>query len=321
MAARIGLDEETRGRLGIVTTELATNLVRHARDGEMIVRALSAPGAAGIELLAIDRGPGMANLEQCSGDGHSTGGTPGQGLGAIRRQSHEFDIVSTPGSGTVVMARLWNEKQRRSILDVGAVALPCRDEVVSGDGWLVSEGEERSIVVVIDGLGHGPAAAEAAEAALETAGQNLSEPAREILTRINFRLRSTRGAAGAVAELRRDTREIVYAGIGNVSGVLVTDARQQWLLSHNGTLGADRSTVRETRYPLPPGATLVMHTDGLQSQWRLDRYDQFARRRTAILAGLLYRDYRRGKDDVTVVAVREADPPRSAPPGPGMHSP
>ena len=293
-------------RLPLIATGLAPNVVRPARDGDVIVRPWLSPGIAGVELLAIYRGPGMANIDISAVDGHSTGGTAGQGLGAIRRLAEEFDLASTPGSGTVVMARVWDVRPH-SYLDVGAVALPRRDETISGDGWLISEDEHRSVVVVIDGLGHGPAAAAASEAALESASQNLGESAREILTRINLRLRSTRGAAGAVAELRRDTNEVVFAGIGNVAGVLVTEARQQWLLTHNGTLGLEKPSARETRYPFPPGALLVMHTDGLLTQWKLDRYGAFGRLRPSVLAGLLYRDYTRGRDDVSVIAMRQVN--------------
>ena len=63
--------------------------------------------------------------------------------------------------------------------------------------------------------------------------------------------------------------------------------------------------VQEFTYPWPPGAILVLHSDGLLSHWTLDRHPGLAARHPMLLAGILYRDFRRGRDDTTVVVARE----------------
>ena len=157
---------------GVVVTEAATNLARHARDGVILLRDTTSTGRPGVELLAVDAGPGMEDLSHLFTDGVSTGGTPGTGLGAMRRMAHELDLYSRPGQGTVLVARLfagtaaaWDRGRRAPLVDVGLVCTPVSPETVSGDGWCVIQGADRAAVLVVDGLGHGPSAAEAADVA------------------------------------------------------------------------------------------------------------------------------------------------------------
>ncbi|MBA3710727.1 MAG: anti-sigma regulatory factor, partial [Planctomycetes bacterium] len=103
LAVTLGFDEVRRGKIEIVATEMATNILLHAREGHILVRTHGL--VEGIELLAIDRGPGMANLAECLRDGFSTAGTAGNGLGAIKRQSAVFDIYTQPGIGTIVLSQ------------------------------------------------------------------------------------------------------------------------------------------------------------------------------------------------------------------------
>jgi len=103
-ARLLDFDESAQGRIAIIASEMATNLVRHGGGGEILCRLL--PGDAGIELIACDRGRGMVDVEECLRDGFSTGGTAGTGLGAIRRLATTFDIYSVHGMGTVVLAQV-----------------------------------------------------------------------------------------------------------------------------------------------------------------------------------------------------------------------
>src|SRR5579863_2581453 len=103
LAGELQLDETVGGRLGVIVTELATNVLRHGGGGDLLLQALPAAAGNAVEVIAIDRGPGMADLQKCLRDGYSSGGTPGTGLGAVRRLAAEFDLESHPGKGTVVM--------------------------------------------------------------------------------------------------------------------------------------------------------------------------------------------------------------------------
>src|SRR5436853_5031629 len=85
LAQKTGMDETVAGKLAIVVTEAATNLVKHGGGGSILLSAHERRGASGVEMLAIDKGPGMADIHRCAGDGYSTAGSPGNGLGAIAR--------------------------------------------------------------------------------------------------------------------------------------------------------------------------------------------------------------------------------------------
>ncbi|MHB1225287.1 MAG: ATP-binding protein, partial [Gemmatimonadaceae bacterium] len=96
LAVAARLSETERGTLAIVVTEATSNVARHAPGGRILLRAVGEPGAAGVELLALDSGPGITNVGRAMEDGFSSAGTAGRGLGAIRRMAADFDLYSRP---------------------------------------------------------------------------------------------------------------------------------------------------------------------------------------------------------------------------------
>jgi anti-sigma regulatory factor (Ser/Thr protein kinase) len=303
-AESLDLDATAIGKVAIVVTEAATNLVKHARGGTIVLGALDGDGTRGMSILALDRGPGIANLAECLRDGVSTAGSPGTGLGAIRRLSSLFDIY-TDAAGTALMATIGTQARGRpaALLEVGAVCVPIAGEEVSGDGWAVVQ--DGRLVVVVDGLGHGPDAAAAAVAALAVVRAHPASAPAEAIDRIHDALRGTRGAAASVAALDPERRLVRFAGIGNVAGAVISDAGHRRMVSHHGILGHEVRKIQEFSYPWPEGAIVVLHSDGVTSHWDLDAHPGLARRHPMLAAGVLYRDCLRGRDDATVVVVRE----------------
>lgn len=308
IARRCGLDEHARGELGIVVTEAATNLARHAREGVVLLRDTHASGAPGVELLAVDRGPGMRDLERFFADGFSTGGTAGAGLGAMRRQSDVLDVYSVPGQGTAVLARVFatgaSQNAPPRLLDVGVVCTALAGESVCGDGWSVRQSGDRAMLLLVDGLGHGPSAAEAADtaiAAFETAGDRSPT---ETMRMMHEALRATRGAAVAVAEVRRTSEgaSATVCGVGNTVTTMIGAAGTRALPSMNGTAGLTLRGAREFTTHWTAGETLVMHSDGITTRWQLDAYPGIRQHDPAITAAVLHRDFSRGRDDATVLA-------------------
>jgi anti-sigma regulatory factor (Ser/Thr protein kinase) len=309
LADRVGFTESDSYRVGLVATELATNLVKHARAGEVLLRAAYADDGPELELLAVDRGPGMANISASLVDGHSTTGSAGIGLGAVRRLSEEFDIHSCIPHGTVVLACL---RPRNAAAPcpmpfvVAGVSVIKAGETECGDAWSVERRPDGVLVLVADGLGHGHFAAEAATAAVQTFRQNVGDSCADALAAMHQNLRSTRGAAAALAQIGRSRRLLKFAGVGNICAAVLTDGLMRHAVSHNGTLGHEARLFREYVYPWEPQSLLVMHSDGLSSHWSLDRYPGLSNRHPALIAGVLYRDFKRGHDDVTIVVGREA---------------
>ena len=326
LAASLDFDEAARGQVAIVVTEAATNLARHATGGELVFRSLHDRGAVGFELLAIDRGPGMADAAASLVDGHSTGGTPGTGLGAMARLSSPFEIYTAAPGGTVVLARVWPRPpappapDERAWPDVGVVCLPVRGEVACGDAWhaeVAPGGTTR--VLVADGLGHGLHAADASRRAVELFRDHPEMGPARMVEALHAGLRGTRGAAVAVVELPGGDGHARFAGVGNVvAAVLPADGgRARNLISHNGTAGVEARRIQEFAVDWRGdsdgrGDLLLMHSDGLATQWRLDAYPGLRWRHPAAIAAVLYRDFRRPRDDVTVLAIGGGLPPTTA---------
>ncbi len=312
LAARIGFDETARGKLALVTTEAASNLHKHAREGVIILQGVEQDATSGVELLVLDRGPGMTDIARCLADGYSTAGSPGHGLSAMARLADGFDIHSTPGLGTALWLQVWpTSKIARAApfeLEVGAVNLPLAGESVCGDAWATQPSQEWSRLFVVDGLGHGPQAAEAARCAVRVFHAQERLDLVGILQATHEALRSTRGAAVAIAELDRAQRLVRFAGIGNIAGVILSmnGAKRTSMVSHNGIMGHTVRKFQEFVYPWEEGAALVMHSDGLTSHWHAERYPGLMAHHPALVAGVLYRDFTRGRDDVTVLVARES---------------
>ncbi|MFL5270762.1 MAG: SpoIIE family protein phosphatase [Anaeromyxobacteraceae bacterium] len=304
IAGDVALGEQAAERAAIVATEASRNAVVHGKGGFVALRALDG-AAPGIEMVAVDRGAGLGNVAAAMRDGHSTAGTAGQGLGAIRRLSTLFDVWSAPGKGTALVSEIREGGPARAEVASGAVCLARQGEPVCGDGWVVAESRGRTILAVVDGLGHGLLAHDAAVAGVEAVRRHAALGPAEIVGMAHAALRSTRGAAIAVLEVASGGG-VRYAGIGNVSATIVGDGAVRRLVSLSGTVGHEIRRVQEFSYEWPPGAILVMHSDGLAQHWDLAAYPGLAARAPALVTGVLLRDFNRGRDDVTVLAARRA---------------
>jgi anti-sigma regulatory factor (Ser/Thr protein kinase)/serine/threonine protein phosphatase PrpC len=300
---RCGMEETQSGQAAIVVTELAQNLVRHAGGGEIILREISRHGRVELDMLAIDRGPGIANMGEALRDGYSTFGSAGNGLGSIRRLADRFEVFSQLGKGTVVWV-YFGAPAKDDAYEAGAVSLPLDGEDLCGDAWDVLQQDEALRVVVADGLGHGAFAHEAAREALAVFRKHPHSSPEQVLELMHHALMKTRGAVGAVVELSSERGEALSAGVGNISMRLMKDDGAKSLISDNGTLGASVRRVHALKQPWDRETLLILHSDGLGSQWNLKSYPGLSQRHPSVIAGVLYRDFHRIRDDVTVVVIR-----------------
>jgi anti-sigma regulatory factor (Ser/Thr protein kinase) len=301
------LGERETGSLAIAVTEIVTNLVKHAGNGTMIVEAVANNGSSGVRLLGLDRGPGIRDLSAALRDGFSTAGTGGNGLGAIKRLSNTFDIYTSPGHGTAVLAEFWPHKkpaQHLNPIEVGVVSIPVKGEDICGDGWGVKSFGEAMMFMVVDGLGHGILAAEAAQEAQRIFSGSQGDSLIPILQDSHDALKKTRGAAMAIASVNFEKQLLSYAGVGNISASMVTLEGSRGMASHNGTVGHHLQRLQEFTFPWSAGCILVMHSDGLRSGWDLKAYPGIWSKHPSLIAGILYRDFYRERDDVTVLVAK-----------------
>lgn len=310
VALEQGFNETQLGRLAIATTELASNLLKHGGGGELYVVVAETSAGPAVDLLAVDRGRGMNDVDACLRDGYSTAGSPGTGLGALSRLSSIFDIHSIVGSGSVVHVRLFGRGEPRPDalprLDIFGLCLPYPGLDIVGDSWAYRETRTGCVVMLVDGLGHGMPAAQASREAVESfRGAREDASPAELLEDIHHGLRATRGAVAGVARIDIEREELAFGGVGNISAMIVSGIGTKRLMSHNGTLGGSAQRFRQLTYAFSKGAMLVLSSDGLASSLDVMRFPGLSARSAPIVAGTLMREFRRERDDATVVAVRE----------------
>ena len=309
MAASLGLNETKSGETAIVITEAARNAVIYGGGGQLVLSGIKSKHGTRMEILALDRGPGISDLSRALQDGYSTGGTPGTGLGAIKRLAEAFDVFSN-AKGTAIFARIEQmEKERhsgKSSVEFAGLVSPIAGETASGDNMAWDISGDRCAVLMADGLGHGPQAAEAADEAVRVFRAYSAESPGSVISRLHDALKKTRGAAAAVVEIHPLSGTLTYAGVGNIAGSILSNKLSRSLVSHNGTVGHVMPRIQEFKVEWPKDGILIMHSDGLMSRWDLSAYPGLLARQPALIAGVLLRDFRRERDDASVLVMKGA---------------
>jgi len=324
--SRLGFGEEQLSELDIVVQEIGTNAARYATSGGCLHWAETLGPEPGLELFYFDKGPGVYDLDRALRDGFSSGGSLGTGLGAMRRLLDEFDAYSTVKGttrrltttrrstyGTAILGRKWvtpppdeRGKGGARLLSrrLGVWSRPRPGEEVNGDAYFITEHEGETLLAVIDGLGHGHGAAEAASAAVATLEHWRGEPLGDLILGVHDALRATRGAVMGAVVIDAARESFTYAGVGNVEVRVLGATDPARPIPSNGTLGARLSTVRVWPHRWTEGTSLVIASDGISATWDAGAYPGLAARSPQLLAGVLLRDYGRNSDDATVLVYR-----------------
>lgn len=307
MADAIGFSEVGAGRLALMISEAATNILKHAVEGRIFLSEARSGAQRGIDVVALDAGPGIGNMAYALRDGVSSVGTAGTGLGAMRRLADEFDAYAPRDKGAAFFMRLWNGAPPAAPyppFTFGALTVPIASEDECGDAWAMACDHGALSLMAVDGLGHGASAAAAAHAALAamSARPNLA-PAAQIES-CHLALRATRGAALSVAQLDLGTHHLRFAGIGNVAACIIDGASRKQMVSHNGIVGHNMRKVQQFEHACPPGSLIIMHSDGLSTTWDLALYPGLSICNPALIAAILLRDFGRARDDASVLVVR-----------------
>jgi anti-sigma regulatory factor (Ser/Thr protein kinase) len=319
-ATLAGLDEPRTAAAALVATELATNLLKHAGGGQLLIDVVPprppAEGGPLVQIAAIDHGPGIADVSAALRDGYSTARSLGAGLGTCRRIADDFDLYGVPGRGTVALARvgaLPEDRAPAAAVRVGGVNIPFGGAEYSGDAWAWARWGDRLTLMMADGLGHGPEAAQASTAATEALHRAAHLPPAEALVHLDSALRGTRGAAVAVAQVETGAGLLRFAGIGNIGARLREGGTWRSLLSRPGIVGVhQRATLREDCLPWAADRLLILHSDGLPSRWTPPSDARLLAADPAVVAAVTVRDASSSawpvRDD-TAVAVLAPTPP------------
>jgi anti-sigma regulatory factor (Ser/Thr protein kinase) len=303
-AERAGLSANAVARAALAATELATNLVKHSGGGSILFGA-DESGAKAITLTSIDKGSGITNVQSALRDGYSTAGSSGTGLGAVKRAAVFFDVYSDGKSGTALVCRIADEEARPiDKFSIAGICIPVQGEEESGDSWSATVSGDVATMSVVDGLGHGPAAASASRAGIRVVKEHPDRELPALMQDAHAALRPTRGAAMAIARVRTAEGEVQFAGVGNIAGSIALNGSLRKTVSFPGTVGHEMRKVQLFSYPWQPGSILIMHSDGLSGSWSLETYPGLSERAPAVIAAVLFRDFCRGKDDATIVVAK-----------------
>ncbi len=307
-----GFDDVGTGQIDIVVSEVTSNLIKHAGNGELLyrIRDHNETGSPLFELLCIDKGPGIEDTLKAMKDGISTTNTLGQGLGAIGRLSSHFQIFSMPKWGTVLYSR-FGEKANQDAhrpgqgLDITGVCVPKPHEEVCGDGYAIHRTTTHVKILFGDGLGHGPHAKLAVDEAVEAFMQCEENNPVAILRVVHERVRRTRGLVGVVAVFDRKAMAWALCGVGNISTRLYTGIEYRNYMSYNGTLGLNiPNAMNASTFHAERNQHLICCSDGLQTRWEINKFPLIFKYDQAIMAAALYKDYSRGNDDSSVLIAK-----------------
>jgi anti-sigma regulatory factor (Ser/Thr protein kinase) len=301
LASRLEFPQARTDQLTLAVTEAATNLHKHASQGSMLLRIARHDGRPGIEMVTIDAGPGFRDAAAALRDGHSTSGTLGIGLGAIGRLADFCDLYSVPGQGTALVARFWPTPHPGAVPYAGLVR-PITGETECGDIFGAVETQDRLTGVLCDGLGHGPLAA---RAALEAVAAVVEDPAGEpaaLVERAHRRIGHTRGGAVAVVQVTGQVAR--FAGLGNIAATILADGARKGMLSVPGIAGHQARTIRQFEYAVPPGAAVILHSDGISGRWEPAALPGLNARDPLVVGATLLAQAGSRRDDAGVLVLK-----------------
>ncbi len=301
LAARLGFPSSRADQVALAVTEAASNLYKHARQGTLLLRVNRDREQPGIELVTIDAGPGLSDVSAALRDGHSTAGTLGIGLGAIRRLADFTDLYSVPGHGTALVARFW-PVPGPSVIRCAGLIRPITGETECGDDFGAVQAGDTVTAVLCDGLGHGPlAAAAASQAVAAVLDQPGGEPAA-LLERAHRRMSGTRGGAVGIVQLTGSVAR--FAGLGNIAASILSGDTRKSMLSVPGIAGFQARVIRQFEYDVPPGAAVILHSDGISSRWEVAAVPGLAARDPLVIAAVLLAEAGQHRDDAGVLVVK-----------------
>lgn len=305
-ALEIGFKQEGVAKIELVGTELATNLIRHSNQGgEILFRGIGEDSNKGIEIISLDKGPGITHLNQMLKDGVSTNNSLGAGLGTINRLSNQFDIYTNSG-GTAVLSRIWAQPvspaPTKHWFAVGGLTVALAGETACGDAWATADGGNKLLVAVIDGLGHGSKAEQATLSALGELRKNQFISPEALIAQVDKKIRHSIGAVMAIALIDKSDNNITYSGIGNVTAHIDCGNQPSGCVSMEGIVGYKISRLRQFKYPWTENTTLVISSDGIGRY--AEQISKLHDCRPVLAAAILYRDFARRTDDATIVVIR-----------------
>ena len=193
----------------------------------------------------------------------------------------------------------------RYFMQFGTVRRALEGQEVCGDAYFIKAFENKVLIAVIDGLGHGYDAAVAANTAVEYIKNNYKKGLTEIIKGCHEEMKETRGAAIGIVLIDLESSTLRYTGVGNIE-VRVKSRTVIRPISINGILGYNLRQVREEEFPYRQGDIIILHSDGISTKFDLNLYPpEFLGQHPQAIAERIAAEFGRESDDLTIVVARE----------------
>ena len=307
LALESGFTAHRAGETDIIVAELTSNLIKFPGSGELLYRVNKLATHNEIEIYCLDNGTGIANINKIMNDGYSSANTLGQGLGAIKRLSNDFQIYSLRNWGTVQYVKICDTADYclpalKPNLNFSAISVNCPGERVCGDGYLVKESSAGFQIFVGDGLGHGVNAHEAVEQAKKIFKSSREADPVAVLREMHDGVKKTRGLVATVASVNYKNETWSICGIGNISTRIYYGIDNKTYTPYNGIVGHNiPRTLNSTIVPYQKHQMVVMHSDGLRTRWNLSELLSILKHDPGIVGASIYKSTLRGNDDATIL--------------------
>ena len=310
-AAALGFTTVECEEIALAVTELATNLLKHAGEGDMHLSSIESSGRVGIQITSEDNGPGIVDVERALTDGFSTAGSLGAGLGAVNRLMDGLEFSARPHAGLRVICQRWVRPSPTGLfprsLEFGAATRAYRLMPENGDTFIIRQWEGHALAGVIDGLGHGQFAQRAAHTARQYVERHFDQPLENLFRGVGRDCRATRGVVMALVRFELARQKVVVASVGNVEVRLMGNPAPFNPRLRRGIVGLSSApNPVPTEHPWTTASLLILHSDGVQSRWSSDQFKELARETPGVIARRLLDDYGRIDDDATVLVARNA---------------
>lgn len=320
-ARRMGFNDTQRQNMVLVAAEMVSNQIKYA-GGRGMLQIWQQPGPV-LDIVAVDFGPGIANLRQAEKDGYSTANTLGKGLGSIRRLSHESGIYTMPATGTgnnapwhgsVFWSRFFpSDKSMASVqstqapspahpeFKVGLFARALSDDRYTGDRIYLERNDRTLRWLHLDGLGHGEFAQQATN---DLAGLLFrSAETSQVLNLVDRQLKATRGAVAMLCDLNLSEKKIQILGVGDMSAHCFIDDKLQSITFSPGILGKEHKTPQISHLGYEKQCTIITASDGIRRSWKQESFPGLFNQHPQLIAYVLGNIMGRTSDDQSMCVV------------------
>jgi len=310
LASELGFDPIATEEITLAVIELATNLLKYARDGRLVLKSLDQFSRVGIEVLAEDSGPGIIDVEHALTDGFSTSGSRGVGLGAVNRLMDEFDIQSRRGEGTRIVCRKWRRDYSAGLencpMEFGVATRARTFGMVNGDAFVIKPWDASVLVGVIDGLGHGHFAHRAAQTARQYVESHFDQPLDQVFRGTARACRATRGVVMALVRFDCAADRVQIASVGNIELRVMPPSAAPRFMVRRGVVGLNAVAPLVAEGAWNRDAIMVIHSDGLRTHWSASDFPELSSQSASAAAETLLQALARDQDDATVIVVKRA---------------